>query len=519
MEYKYAADWFSELYTLIGDGCNAPCWIIFSPGNHDVDHSANRPMRGALLEQIRKDPALSLDDGIVAECTKEQVSFFDFCKSMESEDILRLNDPLLRIHRIRDEKSTIQFNVFNSAWMSEINETPGNIVFPIDRFQENLRTPNGFSISVIHHPFGWFVPENARELRSELAACSSIIFCGHEHMPDNTQLSTQLGDNVQIVDGGMLRGDNQNVSAFNLLLLDTTASKVKGLTLCAQNDRYEPGGDAEWRDATRLTSSESTRFRLRDEMRVRLEDLDANILHPRHEHLRLADIFVYPDLLSFNSDVVGKRDAMEHTVSSETLIFRPDLSHTLIEGDEGSGKSSLLRFLFAEFYRRGKVPLYLNGSAVRKYGDDALRNALRREFAKTYTGDRFIHYEQLSSSDRVLLIDDYNFNETDPSTIEANLRFIHEFAAKAIVISRNLLSLERYATTRQGSTILQEYDTFFIQEFGHVKRDELIKRWILLGRQSREWELPATIGERSRMRQVFNTTMASRQNNMIRMTC
>ena len=62
VEYKYAADWFSELYTLIGDGCNAPCWIIFSPGNHDVDHSANRPMRGALLEQIRKDPALSLDD-------------------------------------------------------------------------------------------------------------------------------------------------------------------------------------------------------------------------------------------------------------------------------------------------------------------------------------------------------------------------------------------------------------------------------------------------------------------------
>ena len=127
-EYNYATDWFSNLYTLIADSCNATCWILCCPGNHDVDHSDNRKLRSALVDKIRQDPTLSFDKDIVEECTKEQRTFFTFRESLEGDEILVHDDPLVRIHRIRDDDSIVQINVFNTAWMSLLDETQGTIV-------------------------------------------------------------------------------------------------------------------------------------------------------------------------------------------------------------------------------------------------------------------------------------------------------------------------------------------------------------------------------------------------------
>ena len=506
-EFRYAADWFSDLYTLVADGCDATCWIICSPGNHDVDHSKNRSLRRALLNQVRQDSALSSDRDVIEECTKEQESFFLFRNDLEGNDILVHDDPLLRIHRIRDEESIIQVNVFNSAWMSPIDERPGSIVFPIEDYRERLQKPDGFSISVLHHPLGWFTTEHSRKLRTELTACSSVVLFGHEHIPDNTRLLTELGDHVRIVDGGVLRGTDSQDSSFNLLLLDTKACLIKVYTFEKTTNRYERTHEFDWQDATRLTSSESGRFRLRQDARARLEDVGSNILHPRHERLSLRDIFVYPDLMAINTDITTVRDNREFPVSAETLIFNSDISHVLLEGGESSGKSALLRMLFLEFYQRGKIPLYIQGSRMSSRNVEGIRTLMKRIFSNTYTGVDFTQFEQLDPAERVLLVDDFDFRSIDSEFREVFFEFLQKFAAKSVVVTRDIISLERYAATKKNPFVSPDIHTYLIQEFGHVKRDELIKRWILLGRQTRDWNTPPTLKERDHVRFVINTTL------------
>ena len=406
-EYRYASDWLSELYTLIADNCNATCWIICAPGNHDVDHSQSRKVRSTLVDQVANDPSLSHDQGVVDECVKEQKAFFDFRTQLEGDELLVHDDPLLRLHRIRDEQATVQINILNSAWMSSQNEQQGSLIFPITRYTNELQKPDGFAISVLHHPLNWFAPQNSRELRNDLSRCSSVVLSGHEHIPDNTQLLTAFGEHVHFLDGGVLRGHTVTGSSFNVILLDTAAEKIKTFTFHRKGGRYEALRNVDWQDVTRLTNAESARFPLTSEQKGRMDDIGANILHPRHDRLCLKELFVYPDLLPVANDVSNNRRRTKQTVPAESLIYSTDYSHVILHGEESTGKTALLRMLFSEFYSRGKVPLYLSYSQIATRTVARFRASLGRIYRETYEGGDFTHYEQIESADRVLLFDDF----------------------------------------------------------------------------------------------------------------
>jgi len=506
-EYDYASDWFSELYTLIDDTCDATCWILFAPGNHDVDHSDDRIVRAALVDKIRNDSAVCSDQQLIDECTKEQEAFFKFVNGMETDDILVYDDPLLRIHRIRDEMTEVQINILNSAWMSSLNETQGSIVYPIDKFKEQLGEFEGFTITVLHHPLGWFQTDNSRKLRDELSRMSSIVFFGHEHMPDNTQMITSFGDHVKYVDGGVLNFEEERRNnSFNLVLLDTDECKIKNLTFENLAGRYESGRSADWQDATKLTSAESDRFRLATQRRNEIEDIGINLLHPRRDRLLLRDLFVYPDLLPIKKTFPAD-DKLERLISAERLIFEQDSSHVILEGKDESGKTALLRMLFCDFYKRGKIPLYIQGSKINSRNEDSIRASLKRAFEDMYEGEDFVQYEQIDSSDRVVLLDDFQFSTKNPHVHESVLKFIKQFFDKSIIITRDFLPLENLVLKEKQSPIWQKYDPYVIQEFGHLKRDELIKRWLLLGRRHDGMNTPLFLHDRERARTIINTTI------------
>ena len=505
-EYEYASDWFSELYTLIADTCNATCWVLFAPGNHDVDHSENRIVRAALVDKIRNNSTVCSDQQLIDECTKEQGPFFKFVKGMETDDILVYDDPLLRIHRIRDEMTEVQINILNSAWMSSLNEIQGSIVYPIDNFKEQLSEFEGFTITVLHHPLGWFQVDNSRKLRDELGRLSSIVFLGHEHMPDNTQMVTSFGDHVKYVDGGILNFDEERRNnSFNLVLLDTDECKIKHLTFENIAGRYESEKSTDWQDATKLTNAESNRFRLIAQRRNEIEDIGINLHHPRRDQLLLRDLFVYPDLLPIKKTFPAY-DKLERLISAERLIFEQDSSHVILEGKDESGKTALLRMLFSDFYKRGKIPLYVQGSKINPKSEDNIRISLRRTFEDMYAGEDFVQYEQIDSSDRIILLDDFQFSTKNPHSHERVLEFIKQFFDKSIIITRDFLPLEHLVSREKQSSIWQGYDPYVIQEFGHLKRDELIKRWLFLGRHHDDMNT-TFLHDRERARAVINTTI------------
>ena len=272
-------------------------------------------------------------------------------------------------------------------------------------------------------------------MREELTACSSVVLFGHEHFPDTTLILTKFGDHVRILDGGALSGHEQAPSSFNLLLLDTKVGRVKSFVFHNMSGRYEQLEGADWQDATRLTSSESGRFRLTAATCARLEDIGANILHPRQDRVSLRDLFVYPDLLPLNTDFATIQEKLERPISAETLIFNSEISHALLEGENSSGKSALLKMYFSEFYQRGKIPLLLRGGKSAFRGSDALRALIKRSYHATYVGEDYTQFEQLQPSERVLLIDEFEFAGANEESHEDVFKFLHQFSDKCIVVT------------------------------------------------------------------------------------
>ena len=208
-----------------------------------------------------------------------------------------------------------------------------------------------------------------------------------------------------------------------------------------------------------------------------------------------------------DDDLTKIRERLNRTVSAETLIFSSKHSHVLLEGEASSGKTALLRMLFSEFYWCGKIPLYLSGTKIGDRSVERFRTLLRRIYEETYEGQDFTEYEQLDASNRVLLLDDFDFEGKSVTFLKEIMDYVRQFAGKAIVVGRDPLSLKKYAAKEPRQTVFREFDTFYIQDLGHVKRDEMIKRWVLLGRRPGDWGAPATLSKRDDLRSLINTTI------------
>lgn len=79
------------------------------------------------------------------------------------------------------ENKKICFNLINNSWISELQENPGKMIFPInmlDSIEDNLGDVN---ITLIHHPDNWLDPDNRKAFRKSIENSSDIILSGHEH--------------------------------------------------------------------------------------------------------------------------------------------------------------------------------------------------------------------------------------------------------------------------------------------------------------------------------------------------
>ena len=67
------------------------------------------------------------------------------------------------------------------------------------------------------------------------------------------------------------------------------------------------------------------------------------------------------------------------------------------------------------------------------------------------------------------------------------------------------MSAERVLTGRDQSRILQQYEIYTMQEFGHQRRSELIGKWLQLGQFRQGWDSPEILEEREIARVTVDT--------------
>ncbi|HGY9568391.1 TPA: NACHT domain-containing NTPase [Vibrio harveyi] len=195
-------------------------------------------------------------------------------------------------------------------------------------------------------------------------------------------------------------------------------------------------------------------------------------LHTNHkDHITLPDIYIYPDFKYFD------KDKSDHDITRNSEFFSQldkIPTHSLIIGEEQSGKSSFAKMLFKTSLAKNTIPILLK---CREVNRSELDTTLKRAIAKQYKDLNFEEFAQ-SNKQKILILDDINEIRLNHKARIKFLSNIEDIFDTIVAISEDTILYEE-----EMFDLFEEYTQYEILPFGYERRDELFKRWHSLGRE------------------------------------
>jgi len=184
------------------------------------------------------------------------------------------------------------------------------------------------------------------------------------------------------------------------------------------------------------------------------------------DKVKLGDIYVYPDI---ELESENKKKIEIEIVDSEKHLGQP--GHFLILAEEQSGKTSLLKRLFAKLALEGKLPIYLDCENINK---SDLERVLERQISEQYSN---LTIEQfLAFPENVILLD--NLDRIGLNNRHRNI-FISLISERFGYIIATCHSAFSYISSEIPA--LSTFKSCELLGLGNFKREEIIKKWISLG--------------------------------------
>lgn len=257
---------------------------------------------------------------------------------------------------------------------------------------------------------------------------------------------------------------------------DSELSKLQGLPKDAAAISSWPDQDEAWVNVIKGIKDHIEKFKPRTEIIPSaavelsketlnwLDDTEIVLTHPRVNRVLLSHIFVSPDMEVIDDDYE------EYDIeSSELLLSRP--GKYLISGDEQQGKTSLLKFLYKEFLKQSVISLYLDAKDIKKSDPSKLiAKATAEQFSKINV-DIFE-----TSADKVLLIDNFDEIGLNQKHQDIFLNKVHQSFDKVVITCNSSFDL-----MSSELEMLGDYRVCRLLGLGHLKREEIAKKWISLG--------------------------------------
>jgi predicted MPP superfamily phosphohydrolase len=478
-EYSRAGAFLDQLLKNLEGLSGSTVKEVLVPGNHDCDFSGSQAVRDLVLKEARTlaDNHQPLDRALIEISLSPQAAFFEFASAR--------GNPVAPDQRINYQRSltfdtfTVAFNCINTAWGSQLHERQAQLVLPLPALTEPQS--DGIVISLFHHPFNWFSADNGRALRATLEKWSDVILTGHEHAGAGYLKHSDDGTRTVYSAGNVLETSNGAASGFNAVVIDTTSKTYRVLRHEWKDDLYTPViADPPWFAFARDLRGRVGKFRSTDEFAAFLSDAGAAFSHPARADLRLADIFIYPDLRRLNYDKgdppVGRFIAGDSVPAF--IISRP--TH-LILGDEKAGKTSLAKSLYLELQRRRFVPLLLKGSECLRYKKGKLQAIVDSAVIRQYGGDVVEHYRQLEPRLKAILVDDVDQARLTKAQQHALAAELERVAGTIVLLASQDYQLDTMTQRPGEEDALLKYTRSSIMELGFKLRGRLIEKWVNLG--------------------------------------
>jgi hypothetical protein len=480
-EYQLAKHFITEIKSAIQlESKDVRIEIFVCPGNHDCDFALNDDTREAVLSRIRALDGAAPSSSLISTATAVQIQFFAFrnaiCTRKWTKDTTLSWQTEFNVNETR-----IGIRCLNVAWMSELKEKQGTLVFPSEAVTPfNFQSSTDVSITLLHHPYNWFGQSTYRTLQTTVRRESQLVFTGHEHFQNIGEISDIRSSPSVFVEGGVLFEDKKPAySTFNIVLVDLKDSQYLAELYSWNGHNYVAEVDTEqWGSLRPLAKNERPGCKLGAEFSKTLIDPGANFSHSAKKNLLLEDIFVWPELQCLDDSGPIKKNV--------SAAFLEDVSNlnsgVLIRGDEKSGKSTLLRQYFSSYFERGYLPLYFRGAWFTKAHQNSPLKAIKFALERQYEKASHQTWLQISKQQKILVLDDIDGSNLSPEVLSICLKGIFSYFSFVIVTAKDsaaamdLLSIDRI----EAISHFAQYD---IREFGHKKRFELVCKWAEIGGQ------------------------------------
>ncbi|MDD5679454.1 MAG: metallophosphoesterase [Kiritimatiellae bacterium] len=459
--------------------------VVVVPGNHDCDFALTSGARDALIGCVKAQTAKA-DASVVTLCCIVQSEYQMFARKIGVPDdiVSALCTTGYACQVVKTEGGEIALHLLNTAWCSQLDEQPGGLIVPSLAIQ-GLRRVGGTccEVALMHHSLQWLEPGNAREVRATLDRVTDFVFTGHDHIAalrsstDITKgLSTILSEGAVLFEGsGSLAG------GYSVLLVDPASRRYAfDRRTWVQDHYHSEATEVEWRILTPETKDGRGRFVLRPSWTETLADPGATYRHPRVQHLRMADIYVAPDL----QEIV---DDNRQRFSSTVLSFDLDgPCHVLLTGLSLSGKTSLCYRVIEDSYRAGLVPVYVNANNTRVKDMSSLERLLEKSFSEQYIDADVDLWRQLPKKDAVVVIDNVHRFPLNAKYRQKLLSNICTRYPKVMLTGDPMLAIEEWSVSAPepvpegAASAIRKVQ---LLPFSNVHRSDLITRWIELGQK------------------------------------
>ena len=466
---KLANDLTARLKTLVK-------WIMV-PGNHDGTFKEATKSRAHLIAGVLKDGPNSIDDSVIDTCVAPQKHYFEFERKFCPSVDYFFKDQLLGIKSFNVSGKTIHFWELNASWMSRVPEQQGNLVFPIEKYQDHLHKSADYRFAVLHHPLNWYAQDSYQPLRKTLNNTFCGVFSGHEHVNNGHIQKSVVHDNHCVfMEAGALGPHENNVASnFTLLVMNVEDGAIKQTDF--QYDKsllaYKKISDAP--RALQVKLSPSRKFQPTDATAASLEELGAPFTHPTRDELKLSDVYVEPEFSTFSVD-----DKPQATVKSREIYENiSSLGYLIVRGDEHHGKTSFLSQLFSRALTANIVPVRVSAKEISIGSEEKRDRLIDERVIEHYGGSALEHYRVLDRDQKLILIDDFDSLGMNAEHYQRAIGYIkRSFSSAVLTVS------ERFDVSLLGSTAvandLSEFDEYKLLGFSYAMRSDLIQRWYAL---------------------------------------
>lgn len=206
-----------------------------------------------------------------------------------------------------------------------------------------------------------------------------------------------------------------------------------------------------------------------------LNDLGVKVNRPGMPSLNLEDVQVLPDL----EEVGGDRDKLINS----TAIMTDEKRRTIIFGGDLSGKSTLGKITQKQLDKHGHIALMLSASEIKSPKESKFEGLLLEKFSSQY-GDNNLKKEMFKEAlknkgESISLIID-NFENLGIKRTDWQLElfnYLRDTYGSIYILSDTSIEIEVVAKAKTRD-ILEGFESYRILQLGHVKRDELIHKWI-----------------------------------------